>query len=696
MTTKHNGPTRFPNLPVKEPTGAALIEQERAKATFDVKTLSKFIYGEEYLEKLDKIVPILENDPVFDKSRRYFQGRDEKIRDAWRKDRRFLELRKKHNWDDVDEKIVHSLYDQPSPYRLHYIMFVPTLEGQCNEEQRKLFLEPSKRDEIIGCYAQTELGHGSNIRGLETTATYIPETNEFEIHSPHLSSAKWWIGALGRTANYAIIMARLIIHDKDYGPHTFCAQIRSLEDHMPLPGLTIGDIGPKMGYNTVDNGFMMFDHFRIPHVSMLARYAQVKPGSGEYIKPVNSKLSYGGMVHVRASIVSETGRALARSSTVAVRYAAVRRQFYDSTSPRKWNGETIETSVIDYTMVQYRILPIIANAYALMFTGREMLRLYHLNIEAMKQGNFDILADLHATSSGLKSLTSFMAVDGIEECRRSCGGHGYSMFSGLGHFYNDYLPSMTVEGDNNMIYQQTSRYLLKTYRNVIAGTAQPSEHNLTLTYLAQYLQNPKAKCPATTPTDFLNPEVILSAFGFRAAYGIAKVAEQIDHQGRPWNDALVDLHRISRAHCQYFIVRTFFTAIQRDNKEDALKLGTGGRKILQAVASLFALHVMEKDLSDFVLSSYFSAEQLEMVKQQVQDLLKVIRLDAVPLVDAFAIPDYMLHSALGRYDGDVYPALTAMAEQEPLNNTQVVDAFEESIKPMRQFALKNRNDSAKL
>ena len=202
-----------------------------------------------------------------------------------------------------------------------------------------------------------------------------------------------------------------------------------------------------------------------------------------------------------------------------------------------------------------------------------------------------------------------------------------------------------------MIYQQTSRYLLKTYRNVIAGTAQASEHNLTLSYLAQYLQNPKARCPATTPTDFLNPEVVLSAFGFRAAYSIAKIADQIDHQGRSWNDALVDLHRISRAHCQYFIVRTFFTALQRDNKDNTL--GTAERKVLQAVASLFALHVMEKDLSDFVLCSYFSAEQLEMIKQQVQDLLKVIRPDAVSLVDAFAIPDYMLHSALGRYDGNV-------------------------------------------
>ncbi|KAI8142051.1 acyl-CoA dehydrogenase/oxidase [Fennellomyces sp. T-0311] len=679
-TFNNNTPIKFPNLEPRAPLGQDLIQAERAKASFDVKAMSKFLYSEEWLAKLDKVLKVMETDPAFDKTQRYFQGRAERIRDAYAKDKRLLEITEELKWDETDRQIANLLYDQASPYHLHYVMFMPTLEGQCNEEQRKLFLEPAKRMEIIGCYAQTELGHGSNVQGLETTATYIPETNEFEIHSPHLSSSKWWIGALGKTANYAVVMARLIIHGKDYGSHTFCVQIRSMEDHRPLPGLTIGDIGPKFGYNTVDNGFMMFDHFRVPHISLLARYAQVKPGSGEYIKPPNSKLSYGGMVYVRANIVNGTSHALARAATVSVRYAAVRRQFVDAASPRKWGNETIETSVIDYTMVQYRLFPLIASAYALQFTGREMIRLYYLNQEAMKKGNFELLADLHASSSGLKSLCTFMAVEGIEEARRSCGGHGYSMFSGLGDFYKNYLPNLTVEGDNHMIFQQTSRYLLKTYRNVIAGTGKASEHNLTFTYLAQYMQNPKAKCPAQTPDDFLNPEVILNAFGFRAAYGIAKVAEQIDRHGRSWNESLVDLQRISRAHCQYMIVRNFFIGIQRAN-EGSQKLDLPERKILQTLSYLFALNVMERELAEFVMANYFSPVQLEMVKVKVLDLLKAIRPDAVTLVDAFALPDYLLHSALGRYDGNVYESLCRMAEAEPLNQTVVIDTYESSIKP---------------
>jgi acyl-CoA oxidase len=475
-------------------------------------------------------------------------------------------------------------------------------------------------------------------------------------------------------------MARLITDGKDLGPHPFCVQIRSLEDHTPLPGVTVGDIGPKFGFNTVDNGFIMFDHYRIPHVAFLAKYSQVKAGSGEYSKPPNAKLSYGTMVFVRANIVLGVRYALAKATTIAIRYSAVRQQFVDAANPRKWDNKVIETPVLDYTMQQYRLLPAVAAAYACFFTGREMMRLYNLNQEAMQQGNFSLLADLHASSSGLKSLTTTMAIDAIEDCRRACGGHGYSMFSGLGQFYQDYLPNVTWEGDNYILTQQTARYLLKTFRNVVAGKAEPSEYNQTVTYLTQYLENPKAKCPATKPEDFLNPELILSAFGFRAAFGIAQVAEQIDRHGRSWNSMLVEISRISKAHSQFMLIRNFIVTLQNDeqlSKSESRSMV----KVLRSLASLFALHTMEKELSEFLVSGYLSADQSAMLKEQVIHLLEQIRPEAVSLVDAFALPDYFLHSALGRYDGKVYESMTEMAEREPLNHTLVVDGYDECIKP---------------
>ncbi|KAK4520271.1 uncharacterized protein ATC70_008404 [Mucor velutinosus] len=680
MTFDNNVATKFPKLAPKGPSGELFLANERAKGTFDVNELAKFMYTEEWLQKMHKVLEVMESEPAFDKTNRYYMSRKDKISSSLWKDKRLIEVAKEQNWDETDTQIANFLFDQSSPFTLHYNMFIPTLRNQTTDEQKKLFLEPALKHRIIGCYAQTELGHGSNVQGLETTATYIPETNEFELHSPTLTSAKWWIGGLGKAANHAIVMARLITDGKDLGPHPFCVQIRSLEDHTPLPGITVGDIGPKFGFNTVDNGFIMFDHYRIPHVAFLAKYSQVKAGTGEYSKPPNAKLSYGTMVFVRANIVLGVRYALAKATTIAIRYSAVRQQFVDAANPRKWDNKVIETPVLDYTMQQYRLLPAVAAAYACFFTGREMMRLYNLNQEAMQQGNYSLLADLHASSSGLKSLTTTMAIDAIEDCRRACGGHGYSMFSGLGQFYQDYLPNVTWEGDNYILTQQTARYLLKTFRNVVAGKAEPSEYNQTITYLTQFLENPKAKCPATKPEDFLNPEMILSAFGFRAAFGIAQVAEQIDRHGRSWNSMLVEISRISKAHSQFMLIRNFIVTLQND--EQLTKPENRSMvKVLRLLASLFALHTMEKELSEFLVSGYLSADQSAMLKEQVIALLEQIRPEAVSLVDAFALPDYFLHSALGRYDGKVYESMTEMAEREPLNHTLVVDGYDECIKP---------------
>jgi acyl-CoA oxidase len=123
-----------------------------------------------------------------------------------------------------------------------------TLRTQGTPEQQKEFLTRAEKYEIIGCYAQTELGHGSNVRGLETTATWNQEDQSFILHSPHLTASKWWIGSLGKTANYAAVMAQLIINGKNYGPHPFVVQIRDLKTHEPLDNIHIGDIGPKFGY----------------------------------------------------------------------------------------------------------------------------------------------------------------------------------------------------------------------------------------------------------------------------------------------------------------------------------------------------------------------------------------------------------------------------------------------------------------
>ena len=118
------------------------------------------------------------------------------------------------------------------------------------------YLPQANNLNLIGCYAQTELGHGSNVAGLESTATYDPATEQFTIHCPTIKASKFWPGALGVHATHAVFFARCISLENDYGVQAFIIQIRDLETHEPLPGVEVGDIGTKLGYNSIDNGYL--------------------------------------------------------------------------------------------------------------------------------------------------------------------------------------------------------------------------------------------------------------------------------------------------------------------------------------------------------------------------------------------------------------------------------------------------------
>lgn len=163
---------------------------------------------------------------------------------------------------------------------------------------------------------------------LETTATFDAVDNTFILHSPTLTSTKWWIGGLGTVANHAIVQAQLVISGKIFGPHLFIVQLRNHKDHKPLPGIQIGDIGPKVygGFSMNDNGYLRMDTIKIPAKNLLCRYANVNR-QGKYTPAKHARIQYGSMVALRAGIVTTMGLELAKCVTIAIRYTTVRRQF---------------------------------------------------------------------------------------------------------------------------------------------------------------------------------------------------------------------------------------------------------------------------------------------------------------------------------------------------------------------------------
>ncbi|QKX63260.1 uncharacterized protein TRUGW13939_10429 [Talaromyces rugulosus] len=671
------------------PQGSELLAKEREQSNVAVDALAELLHTKQTLERQEELVSVLQSEKVFDKSQGQSLGRVDRLQSALRKGKRLHQLSVERKWTLEEYHAAAGLLGEPTPYALHASMFLVTLREQSNPEQRKLFLERAEKYEIIGCYAQTELGHGSNVRGLETTATWNPEDKTFTLHSPTLTASKWWIGSLGRTANHAVVMAQLFIGNKNLGPHPFVVQIRDLDTHQPLENVYVGDIGPKFGYNTMDNGFLLFNNFKIPHISMLSRFSRIDPETNKYVRPAIPTLVYGTMVWVRANIVLDAGSVLARGVTIATRYCAVRRQFQDRDAP----SNAGETQVLNYKMVQVRLLPLLASMYGLHFTGRGMMKLYQENQsrmngatqpgqdtrspgpEALRAGA-DLLADLHATSCGLKALASTTAGEGLEVCRRACGGHGYSSYSGIGPWYSDYLPTLTWEGDNYMLTQQVARYLLKAARAVLSGKGTSND-------TSQILQSYLARRDKGASFDILEVDSeLVAAFAWRTAHLTFEALKHRDVEKRSWNSLLVDFWRLSTAHSQYLVVKNFYEAVSSPELASSVDGVTAG--VLRKLFRLYALYTLEREAADFYASGAVTVRQITLTRTKaVLALLDDIRPHAVSLVDAWKIPDWVLDSSLGRSDGKVYEDLFHRASQQNPVNDLVFDPY-----PWNEGALK--------
>jgi acyl-CoA oxidase len=652
------------NLKPAPPDGPTILANERFGSKLSADELANHLLSrDDFLKRQEKIVKILESMPVFSKKGQSNLSRPERYHLGLARAKALRRLFVKHGWDENDYRMAEYLVDEMSPYHLTMTMFVTSVREQGDEAQRKYWLPKIENFDIIGAYAQTEMGHGSNVRGLELLAKWDPEKKNFILHSPYLTASKWWNGALGRTANHAIVAAQLLLPKDNkagaeyvpYGVHQFIVQIRDMKTHQPLDGIVIGDIGPKYGYQSMDNGYMLFNNFRIPHFAMLSQYSKVDPDTGRYFKPENPAVVYGSLTFVRAQIIMHSRLILARAVTVAVRYTSIRRQFRD----RDAKDQTgLETAVLDYPTVQIRILPLLATTFALHYTGEAMFNLYYRTRQNIEQGDFSALAELHSTSSGLKSLCTTLAADGIETCRRAMGGHGFHGGSGLVQLNADYLSKPTVEGDNWMITQQTASYLVKKMASATKDPFSPPSDSLDALYKT-YLKS-QSQSSNTQPNPLNTDADILHAFQTRAAALAHKAYVSRNLQKKSWNSLLSQLHTLSHAQSYSLLVSSFHAAITSPPRS----LSPLTLSILKTLYRLFALYTVSQHSYSFLRFANISPSALDGLEDRIVGLMAEVRPHAVKLVDAWSVPDYLLDSALGRKDGDVYGRLWEMVHKE--------------------------------
>ena len=212
---------------------------------------------------------------------RYNDSREDAINRSLRFGRAVRKFIKDERLSADEFWISYENHNELVPAMSQYGFFLPSLILQSDEKQQEEWVSRIENSEITGSYAQTELGHGSNVRGIEITATYDHGSKSFVLNSPTVSATKWWIGALGLTSNHTLLIAQLIINGTNYGPHPFLVPLRDIETHEPFPGVDVGDIGPKIGMHSNDNGYLRFENYRIDKKYLLRRTARIND-NGEY------------------------------------------------------------------------------------------------------------------------------------------------------------------------------------------------------------------------------------------------------------------------------------------------------------------------------------------------------------------------------------------------------------------------------
>uniref|UniRef100_A0A8C3YVF9 Acyl-coenzyme A oxidase n=1 Tax=Catagonus wagneri TaxID=51154 RepID=A0A8C3YVF9_9CETA len=654
------------------------IESERCMPSFNVEQLTNILDGGAQNTALRrKVESIVHSDPELSLEDNYFMTQNERYEAAFKKTFHIQMLAQRLGWSQDSRELRYAQRTLSGDLALGlHRTFLKSIRTLGSEEQVAKWDQLGTKFQILGTYAQTELGHGTFLRGLETEATYDAATQEFVVHSPTITAIKWWPGDLGRSATHALVQAQLICSGARQGMHAFIVPVRSLEDHSPLPGITVGDIGPKMDFDHMDNGFLKLDHVRVPRENMLSRFAQVLP-DGTYIKLGTEKSNYFGMVVVRVEmLMDEVLPLLQKACVIAIRYSVIRRQ-------SQLRPSDPEAKILDHQTQQQKLFPQLAKAYVFHFVANSLQKFLHRSYSSILDRDFSLLPELHALSAGMKAMVSDFCSQGAELCRRACGGHGYSKLSGLPFLVTKVTASCTYEGENTVLYLQTARFLVKSYLQAQESTGSTPQRPLPES--VAYLTAPDlARCPAQTAADFLHPEVYTAAWAHvvvrlikDSVYHLQTLMQSGADMQEAWNQTILRHLQAAKAHCYYVTVKIFTEALEKLESEPAIK------QVLKRLCDLYALDGILTNAGDFLHDGFLSGAQIDVVKTVYLDLLLLIRKDAILLTDAFDYTDQCLNSALGCYDGNVYERLFQWAQKSP-TNTQRNPAYEKYIRPLLQ------------
>lgn len=504
-----------------------------------------------------------------------------------------------------------------------------------NETHQQNYLPSIASLDLLGGFAMTESGHGSNVQELETTAIYDPATGEFVINTPSVSARKEWIGNAARDGQAVTVFAQLKANDDGHGVHAFVVPIRDAHGE-PMPGVRIEDCGPKMGLNGVDNGRLYFDNVRIPRDNLLDRYGQVQP-DGTYNSPIASDnkrffTTLGTLVGGRISVASACVTAAKKSLTIATHYGALRRQF--------GGEEGGEQRVLDYTTHQLRLFPYIAHTYALHFAVEDL-------IEQFKQRTEQTTRHVETLAAGLKAMASWHAIDASQQARECCGGLGFLNENQIAMIRKDIDVFATFEGDNIVLLNLLAKNKLSSY-------AQNFEQDLVVTIARELAGRAQTELlqanpviSRTTDEDHLrSADFHLEILRLRAHNLLVTAARRLRKRINDGMDpylAFTDIqdHLIAFACAEmdHHIATCFASVVTQQEAGPT-------RDALETMRQLAAIDTLYQQAGWYLENGYFRASKSKALRKLRIKLLGEVRPDALGYVDAFAIPDKLLSAPI--------------------------------------------------
>ncbi|MGV8882028.1 MAG: acyl-CoA dehydrogenase [Rhodoglobus sp.] len=497
--------------------------------------------------------------------------------------------------------------------------------------------------EIPGAFAMTETGHGSDVSAVGTTATYDAATQEFVIHTPFRAAWKDYLGNAALHGKAAVVFAQLITNNTNHGVHAFYVPIRD-DDGTFLEGVGGEDDGLKGGLNGIDNGRLHFTSVRVPRTNLLNRYGNVDE-DGTYSSPIASPgrrffTMLGTLVQGRVSLDGAATVASKLALTIAIRYGSQRRQFTAA-------SDTEEEVILDYQRHQRRLLPRLAETYAMSFAHERFLAKFDDVFSGAHDTDAD-RQDLETLAAALKPLSTWAALDILQEAREACGGSGFLVENRLTSLRADLDIYATFEGDNNVLLQLVAKRLLTDYSRKFAG----ADAGAMATFVAEQVGDAAIN---RTGLRRLGQSIVdfgstARSVGYvrdtdsqrqlltdRVQTMIAEIAGRLRNANKLpkmeaaqlFNSNQNALIEAARAHGELLQWESFTDALAHVTDE-------GTRTVLTWLRDLFGLGLIEKNAAWYLIHGRISSQRALAITSYIDDrLLPRIRDHALPLVAAF-------------------------------------------------------------